>query len=354
LKILLVRLRQIGDVVFTTPAIRALRERYPGAHITYIVEPAAAAVVEPNPHVDTIIIAPRRDTAAGVWADVLLAWRLRRNRYDIAIDFHGGPRAAFLTWSSGAPVRIGYDMTGRAGVYTRRVARSRALRARHSVENQWDLLEPLGIDRPAPDRFPIEIPVDADAARSVATRLADCGVGSGEKLVIVHVSAGNAFRRWPVGSFAEVAAAIASYPGTRVIVTSGPSEPEAAARVIADARGRVDASQRDRILSPGEFSIAEIRALVDRAALFIGGDSGPVHVAAASRVPIITLYGPTLPERSAPWRPATVPSAAVEVHGLECRPCDQRVCIHGDFRCLGWIEPRQVIDAAGRLVNWDG
>jgi ADP-heptose:LPS heptosyltransferase len=77
-----------------------------------------------------------------------------------------------------------------------------------------------------------------------------------------------------------------------------------------------------------------------------------MHVAATSQVPIVTLYGPTLPARSAPWRSASWLSAPVEVQGLECRPCDQRVCIPGDFRCLAWIEPRHVIEAAERLVDW--
>jgi ADP-heptose:LPS heptosyltransferase len=106
-----------------------------------------------------------------------------------------------------------------------------------------------------------------------------------------------------------------------------------------------------RILDCGEFSLVELRALVDSAALYIGGDSGPMHVAATSHVPMISLYGPTLPARSAPWRAAAWPAAAIEVHGLDCRPCDQRVCVPGDFRCLLRIEPREVIETADRLIN---
>src|SRR5947209_1139546 len=162
MRILLVRLRQIGDVVFTTPAIHALRRAFPDAHLTYIVEPAAAPVVVNNPHLDEVIVAPR---VRGVLGDLALGRRLRAARYDLAIDFHGGPRASLLTWSSGAPVRIGYEVAGRSWMYTRRVARPRALRARHSVENQWDLLAELDI--PAPDRasFPVEMTVDPDVAR---------------------------------------------------------------------------------------------------------------------------------------------------------------------------------------------
>src|SRR5881397_1657209 len=113
MRILLVRLRQIGDVVFTTPAIHALRRRFPDAHLTYIVEPAAAPVVAHNPHLTDVIVAPRARGVGGILADVALGRRLKGAGYDIAIDFHGGPRASLLTWLSGAPVRIGYEIAGR-------------------------------------------------------------------------------------------------------------------------------------------------------------------------------------------------------------------------------------------------
>jgi lipopolysaccharide heptosyltransferase II len=352
LKILLVRLRQIGDVVFTTPAIRALRDRFPEAQISYVVEPAAAPVVEHNALLTQVIVAPRARGLRGLRHDLSLGRRLRAERYDLAIDFHGGPRASLLTWLSRAPVRIGYDIAGRRWMYTRVVGRPRALRARHSVENQWDLLESLGVAPSSPDAYPVEMPPNADVAHGVATRLTAAGVSPGDRLAVIHVSAGNPFRRWPIASFGEVAAAlVARHRHVRVIITSGPSEREAAGQVIANARDRVQSHDRARVLDCGDFSLSELRALVDRAALYIGGDSGPMHIAATSHVPMISLYGPTLPARSAPWRSAEWRSAAIEVQGLECRPCDQRVCAPGDFRCLLRIEPREVIEMAERLVN---
>jgi ADP-heptose:LPS heptosyltransferase len=134
------------------------------------------------------------------------------------------------------------------------------------------------------------------------------------------------------------------------VLTSGPSDRPAADRVIAAARKLLPADGQSRIVECGELSLVELRALVDRAAVFVGGDSGPMHVAATSNVPIVTLYGPTLPARSAPWRPADR-SVAVETNGLPCRPCDQRVCAPGDFRCLTRIRPEQVVGAAMDLLE---
>ena len=143
MKILLIRLRLIGDVVFTTPIPRALKRVFPDAHLTYLVEPEAAPVVAGNQHLDEVIVAPRPRGLARVAADLKLGRRLRRARYDLVLDLHGGPRSAWLAWLSGGRQRIGYEIVGRTWMYTRAVARPRALRPRHSVRNQWDLLEAI-------------------------------------------------------------------------------------------------------------------------------------------------------------------------------------------------------------------
>jgi lipopolysaccharide heptosyltransferase II len=350
LRILLVRLRQIGDVIFTTPAIRALREHFPDAHLTYVVEPAAAPIVARNPHLNEVVVATR---GLGQFArDLALGWRLRRARYDMALDFHGGPRSSLLTWLSGAPVRIGYDVAGRGWMYTRRVARPRALRPRHSVENQWDLLTALGLPPPDRERAPVEMPADPAVAATVRDRLARAGYRGGDRLIVVHVSAGNPFRRWPIEAFAAlVAGLVRADPRRAAVVTSGPSERDAAATVIAQARAAMAPADRVRVLDCGEHSLVDLRALLDEAALYIGGDSGPLHVASTTGVPIVALYGPTLPARSAPWRPARHVTAAVEMADLPCRPCDQRVCAPGDFRCLVWLTPEQVAEAAERALR---
>ena len=330
-------------MVFTTPAIRALRHHYPDAFISYVVEPLAAPVVRASPYIDDLIVAPR----ANVIADLALGRRLRAQRYDVAVDFHSGPRGSLLTWLSGAARRIGYAVPGRGWMYTTRVARPRELRPRHAVLNQWDLIGTLGIAAPDPSSCPVEMPADPAAVDRVADRLARAGVDPGECLVVVHVSAGNPFRRWPQSAFGSLVAALASREArTRVIVTSGPSERAAVDQVIAEARAALADAWRERVVAAGDFSLAELRALLDRAALFIGGDSGPMHVAATSGVPIVAVYGPTLPVRSGPWRDPALVTESVETSGLPCRPCDQRVCAPGDFRCLTRIAPDDVMRAA--------
>lgn len=351
MRILLIRLRMIGDVVFTTPAIRALRRHFPQAHIAYLVEEQAAPIVAGSPYLDEVIVIPLTQGLRRIVDDIQIARQLRQRAFDVVIDFHGGPRGSWLTWLTGAPERIGYTVAGRSWMYTRAIDRPRALRTRHSVENQWDLIEPLGVPRLDPARDPMNMLETDGARRRVDAALASAGVPHDAPLVVLHVSAGNPFRRWPLEQFAETAASlVARNPRSYVVLTSGPSEADAADRVGQLARSALPANLTEHVARSGEFTLDELKSLVARAALYIGGDSGPLHIAATTDTAIVGLYGPTLPDRSAPWRDPSIPAESVELEGLSCRPCDQRVCVHGDFRCLSRITAAMVVDAAERAL----
>lgn len=339
-------------MVFTTPAIHALRRHFPSARIDYLVEPAAAAIVRHDPALTHVIEVERPRGLRRLGYDLALARRLRATRYDIAIDFHGGPRAAWLVRATGARQRIGYDIPGRRFCYTTRVPwHPDLLPPRHSVLNQWDVLTPLGIAAPDPARDPVRMTPGPDAIGQASRRLADAGVAANAPLVVVHVSASNPFRRWPRESFARVAATLAAGdPARRIMITAGPSEGDAADAIAAEA-ARLAGPAAAAILRCGEPSLEELQVIMTRAELFIGGDSGPLHVAATTRVPVVALFGPTLPARSMPWRDPSVPAMALEPGPLPCRPCHQRACVPGDFRCLTATTPDHVIEAARAVLG---
>ena len=234
------------------------------------------------------------------------------------------------------------------------MARPRALRPRHSVVNQWDLLDavdawPAG--GPDPARDAVEMARDAGADARIARRLQEAGVAAEHELIVVHVSAGNPFRRWPEPAFtALVAGLAAASPLRRIVLSSGPSDRDAAGRIAAAAKQALGETA-GRVVDFGEFDLAELRALVERSRLFVGGDTGPLHIAATTATPIVGIYGPTESVRSAPWRDPRVPTESVEIAGLPCRPCDQRVCEPGDFRCLTTLKPEDVLSAAERAMT---
>jgi len=338
--------------VFTTPAIHALRRHFPGARLDYLVEPAAAAVVRHSPDLDTVIEVARPRGLARVAYDLRLARRLRHERYDVVLDFHGGPRAAGLVFATGAPTRIGYAIPGRRLCYTTHVPWHPDLTPpRHSVLNQWDLLTPLGIAPPDPSTDPVRMTAGAAAAGRAAARLAAAGVSGDTPLIVIHVSASNPFRRWPRAWFSDLAAGLAvGDPRRRIMITAGPSEADAAGHVATDAT-RAAGAAAAAIVRCGEPPLDELQAIMARAALFIGGDSGPLHVAATTAVPIVALFGPTLPARSMPWRAPSVPAIALEPGPLACRPCHQRTCVPGDFRCLTATTPAAVLAAADQALG---
>jgi ADP-heptose:LPS heptosyltransferase len=344
MRILLVRLRQIGDVVFTTPAVRAIHEHFPDAILSYIVEPSAAPIVVHNPHLQEVIVAPRRPGLRGLIDDLALARRLRASRFDLAIDFHGGPRASLLTWLSGARRRIGYRIAGRSWMYTTRIARPRALRPRHSVENQWDLLAPLGIAPPDRSRFPVEMPADAAVAAAVGDRLARAGVADDDRLIVIHVSAGNPFRRWPATSFVELAVALAAADPRRRVVVCGPSS---VTRPDGDRDAGARATER-ATYACGDFRRGTSARWTARRS--IDGDSTPLRCATAL-CPIVDMRLAGRYARSAPWRGAKWITESVDAGELPYRPCNQQICEPGDFRCLTFIKPAQVLDAAERALS---
>lgn len=311
----------------------------------------ASPIVLANPGVsETIVIRHRRG-----WRRIAEDWAvgraLRARRIDLAIDLHGGPRSSWLTFASRATMRVGYDVSGRGWMYTHVAPQPRGYAPRHSVLNQWDLLEivdPAFRDRPDPEHDRLEMPADRAALGRVVERLSAEGVRDADKVIAVHVGAGNEFRQWPAASFGEVASELARGQHRAVVLVGAASDDRTIQEVAR--RARQGAGPDARVVAAAGWPLVELRALMDRASLFVGGDSGPMHVAATTDVPIVALFGPTLPVHWAPWRPAHIPFEAIEPGPLECRPCDQRVCAPGDFRCLRPTEPARVIAAAERFL----
>ena len=193
-------------------------------------------------------------------------------------------------------------------MYTTRVPRPRALRPRHSVVSQWDVLLPLGIAPPDPETDATEMPEILPRRRR--SRAGSPKPASGRRShrhrarqrgqSVPPLAVGVVRRIWCAGWRRRIRQ-------RRIILTSGPSDAgAAAAHRDGGARARLAADEREAVVECGEFDLAELRALIGRAALYIGGDSGPLHIAGTTGVPVVGLYGPTLPVRSQPYRSASL------------------------------------------------
>ena len=314
----------------TTPAVAVLKRALPHASLTYIVEEPYRWLVEGNPDIDKIILIPPHQ---GVLSFLGLIRRVRREKFDVVIDFHGGPRASRITWLSRAGLKAGYELKGKGLFYDIRVPRHREGAPIHSVENHINLIRAAGIEVHEPwPRLTLPAARKEESAR-IDKLWADRGL-LGARVVVLHIGAGNEFRDWGAQNLGELAACLADRPGVRVVLVGSGQD---ALRAEEIRRHRPES-----LLSlSGELNLIELREVIGRAALFVGPDSGPMHIAATTSTPIVALFGPTLPANFSPWQAR----ATLIQKPLECRPCKQRRCVTEDFRCLQSITVDEVLKA---------
>jgi heptosyltransferase-1 len=346
-RILVVRLGALGDVVRTLPAASALRAAYPGAHVAWLVEPASRGAVDGQPWVDEVLVFPRSELSddlrrlrLGRFAARLARFvrALRRRRFELVVDFHSIAKSAWLARASGAATRVGYAApVAREGASWLATARAQlAERPVSRFARNLGLVEFLGVPV-APRAAPLRVPPDARQA------LAEV-LGPGPALVVLHpgTSAHTPHKRWSVEGWAAVARGLAA-EGCRVLVSHGPGASE---RALADAIVAAAAGAAQQ--APATDGLGELAALLERARLFLGSDSGPLHVASLVGTPVVQLLGPTDPVENAP-HPHT-PSRTVRVP-VACSPC-RRGCAAA--ACMARIAPDAVLAAARALLAAPG
>jgi lipopolysaccharide heptosyltransferase II len=336
-RILLIRLRRIGDVVMTTPAITALREGIPKAKITYVIDEPYRALVEGHPDLDGVIVLPR-DLGFNEFRKQMR--QIRRDAFDVVIDFHGGPRASLLTFFSGARLKIGYKIKYKNLVYDIKLPREPEEGYFHSVENHVNLAKALGIDPPAIPALSMPQPTQSEAEN--IRRFIQENTIQDTKIIALHISAGNKFRDWGAGRLARLITLLSQVPRVKVVLI-GSGEDKHAVEEIKKT------SEAPFLSMVNRLNLRELRELVSLSTLFVGPDSGPMHIAATTATPIVAYFGPTLPAHFGPWKAR---STLLE-KDFDCRPCRQRQCIHKDFRCLRTISPEEVFDACLPYLHAD-
>ncbi len=302
-KLLIVRLSAMGDVIHTLPAAQALRDAFPNTKIGWLIEERWAELLcapgtplrgersSRRPLVDwvhsvnlagwrkSLFTISTAQQIARVWNDV------RGAGYEVAVDLQGAIRSALLTRWSGARVVVGPAEARESPAslwYTRRVVAE----GEHVIEQNLSVAEAVAKKRMKVPR--VEFPRDDDAERRIERRLAEAGVG---EFAILNPGAGWGAKRWPAERYGRVARALAT-DGVRSILNSGPGEDDLARQAEAASEGSA---------VPMKCSITELIALTRRARMFIGGDTGPLHLAAALGVPVVGIFGPTDPARNGPY-----------------------------------------------------
>ncbi len=336
-KVLVVRLRSIGDTVLATPSLFALKRFLPQAQTDILLEDWVAPVLSGFTHVDNVITVDGRS----VVSRARVARQLRAASYDVVFNLHGGTTSTILTRATGAKHRVGYAGYQYASLHNHLSPSPLLLWGRektHSVEQQLALLGWTGV--PVSDRPPTQLGLTAEASESISQRLAAAGFDLQQSFALVHPAAAFATKQWATDKFARIVEELAerNIPAVALV-----APPEVA--IGEELRHTC----RTPLVLLSDLSLPEVSALASRACIFIGNDSGIAHIAAAVGVPSVVIFGSS---NRAHWQPWARAAAEVVYEEMPCQPCHGYFCEKFDQpECIIRVPVQKVSAAVDRILR---
>ena len=318
-KVLLIRLRSIGDTVLSTPSLFALRRFLPDAQIDILVEDWVAPVLDDHPHVDNVVVLER----SGMISRARAARQIRSTGYDVVYNLHGGTTATFLTRATGARHRVGLKSYQYAHLHNHQAPSPLVVwgqQKTHSVEQQLALLGWTGV--PVTDRPRTHLAVTRKAADAVNQRLAQAGLND-RNIALIHPAAAFVTKQWATEKFARVAESLTER-GFAPVVVGAPQDREILKSLLEQSAVPIVSL---------DLSLPEVSALAARSRIFVGNDSGIAHIAAAVGTPSVVIFGSS---NVAHWRPWNKSAAEVVLEEMPCQPC------HGYF-CEKFPQPECIL-----------
>jgi len=343
-RILLVRLDSLGDVILMTPAYHAIKESQPASRLTLLTSPVGAQISGLNPDLDEVL--PYASPLTDPWLEaphdpsreLQLVDTLRQREFDAAIvftSFRQSPLpAALLCYLAGIPLRLGATDDGAGSLLTTRHHWPPGLY--HEVERALDLVGAAGFHTRDPELL---LQVPAPARRQVRARLAREGTDPSRPLVVVHPGCAMPARTYRWERFAAAADLLIERLGAQIILTGTAAEVPLAEHILAQMKHPASSWA-------GASDLAQLSGLIECADLVLTNNTGPAHIAAAVKTPVVVLFAWTNPPEQ--WRPWRVAQRLLN-RPVSCRLCYQRICPHGQG-CLD-VSPQQVVEAAGNLLD---
>ncbi len=338
-KILIARTDRMGDVLLSTPVLRAVREAYPDSYIAVMTRPYTKDCVEGNPYIDEVIIYDKRGRHKNILDSFKFALDLRKKRFNLALVLHPTNRANLITFLAGIPERVGYNR--KLGfLLTRRIPHAKQRGEKHELEYTLDIVKSIGLN---PIHKRLYMPIKKETQNAVDKKLSEYGVLPDDRLVAIHPSSSCPSKRWSAERFAKVADRLIEEERVKVALIAG--------RNGRDHAGDTKKFMKHRIIDfSGKTTIPELASLLKRCKLFISNDSGPVHIASAVGTPVIALFG-RKDKGLGPIRWGPTGKYAIIIHkDVGCRSCPAHNCDKG-FLCLKAISEDEVIEAANSILR---
>ncbi len=341
IRILLIRTDRIGDVLLSTPVIKALRFAYPKAYIAMMVRPYAKDIVEGNPYLGEVIIYDKAGEHKGFLGTVKFVGELRKRRFDLAIILHPTNRANLIPFLAGIPKRVGYDK--KLGfLLTKRLKDTKHLGEKHEMEYALDPVRYLGID---PKDKALFMPIKPESEKWMEDLFRKEGINKSDKLLAIHPVASCISRIWLSERFAELADKLTEKYGFKVLIIAGP-EPEH----IKICKDVVAKMRHSAINLAGKTSVSQLASLLKRCQLHISSDTGPMHIASTVGTPVVVLFGRKQKGLSPTrWKPLGEKIRILH-KDVGCKECKAHDCEIG-FKCLEAITVEDVMNAVEELLR---
>lgn len=340
-KILLIKMERIGDLVLSTPAVRTIKEKFPGSHISIIINPSIKEIVEKDPYLDEVVVYDVKRVHRSLLAKIRFVRDLRSRGFDLGIDLSTRDfffLPVWLLYLSKAKVTLGLDNFGRGFLFNIKV--KPYSKPRPYVEEVLHILSPLGID--TSDITPKLFFPDADKS-DIRRILNKEGIEEDDFLICIHPGGIYETKYWRKDGYSKVAQHLIRKYGAKVIFVGSQEERELVDEIIA-------LTNEEPINLAGRISLGQLMALISGCYLFIGNNSGPLHIAVGLNIPTISFLGPSIPERWSPQGERDI----VFRKDLSCSPCNFGYCYRRDLACLREIMPEEVIDAVDRQLQFAG
>ncbi len=338
-RILVVRTDRIGDVLLSTPVIKALRDAYPRAYIAMMVSPYAKDIVDGNPYLDDVIIYDKDGKHKSWQRSMKFASRLKKRKFDLVLVLHPTNRVHMVTFFAGIPTRVGYGRK-MGFLLTDRIEHTKQFGKKHELEYNLDLLRHLDIH---PKVKSLHIPIKKESEEWVDELFKEEGIDKADKLLAIHPSASCPSKIWPAERFSQVADRLAEKYGLKVLIIAGPKD-------VVSARTVSEKMSSSAVYLGGRTSVSQLASILKRCRLFISNDSGPVHIASAVGTPVISIFGRSQnglsPKR---WGPVGKDDRVLhkEVGCIECLAHNCRK----SFACLRAITVDDVMMAADSILK---
>jgi heptosyltransferase II len=339
MKILIRATNWIGDAIMALPALRAVRARFPDARIAILARSHVADLYRGQKLSDELIAYDPKDSHAGLSGRERLAQDLRARNFDVALLLQNAFDAAWLAWRAGIPQRIGYARDGRSLLLTKKVpVPKRGEIPPHEQFYYLELLRRAGWINSLPQESCVKLDVLQEQARWAEEKLVSAGARqNGQRIAIGAGASYGSAKCWPPDRFADFVNRSRLHTDADVILFGTAAEQQVSDAIAAGING-------PSISLVGKTATGDLPALLSRCQLFVGNDSGAMHVAAAVGLPVVAIFGPTDPHGTAP----ITPRCTVVQEKPYCSPCFLRRCPI-DHRCMTRVQP-EAVDAAAH--NW--